>query len=87
MTVVKKSGKHEEYSSEKLTRSLQRANNGTGEEIDLKSLSLEFYRVVEGKSFITVQQIDVIVCGLLYTQGYKKTLDAYLSYDEKNRSL
>lgn len=86
MTVVKKSGKHEEYSSDKLSRSLKLANQGTAETIDLNTMVVEFYRIVEGKTFITVKQIDVIVCGLLYTQGLYKTLEAYLSYDEKNRS-
>lgn len=84
MTVVKKQGRKEEYSSEKLSASLTRANDGTGEAIDINSLSVDFYRIVEGKPFITTKQIDVIVCGLLYTQGYLKTLSSFMSYDEKD---
>lgn len=86
MTIVKKQGGKEEYSPEKLSNSIKRANQGTGENVDINSLSVDFYRIVEGKSFITTKQIDVIVCGLLYTQGFSKTLAAYMSYDEKDKS-
>ncbi|MDL2254092.1 hypothetical protein LJC49_08525 [Ruminococcaceae bacterium OttesenSCG-928-I18] len=85
MTVVKKHGQKEEYSPEKLSQSLKRANQGTGEEIDINSLSVDFYRIVEGKGFITTKQIDTIVCGLLYIQGFTKTLTSFMSYDEKDR--
>lgn len=85
MIIVKKQGNKEEYSSEKLSRSIMRANQGTGETIDINSLSVDFYRIVEGKAFITTKQIDVIVSGLLYTQGFGKTLAAYMSYDVKDK--
>ncbi|NLW79886.1 MAG: hypothetical protein GXY32_10845 [Ruminococcaceae bacterium] len=87
MTVVKKQGQKEEYSPEKLMRSIKRASEGTGEVIDTNTISVEFYRIVEGKAFITTRQIDVIVCGLLYTQGLFKTLAAFMSYDEKDKSV
>ncbi|MDL2219499.1 hypothetical protein LJC04_04065 [Ruminococcaceae bacterium OttesenSCG-928-O06] len=86
MTIIKKQGHSEEYSSEKLTRSVERANKGTGEVVDTNSLAVDFYQIVEGKSFITTRQIDVIVSGLLYVHGFPKTLAAYMSYDVKDRS-
>lgn len=86
MTIIKKQGEKEEYAPEKFANSLRRANAGTGEDIDINSLSVDFYRIVEGKAFITTKQIDVIACGLLYTQGYPKTLAAFMSYDEKDKS-
>lgn len=86
MTIIKKHGNKEEYSPEKLTNSLNRANQGTGETIDINSISVDFYRIVEGKAFITTKQIDVIVCGLLYTQGFLKTLSSYMSYDVKDKT-
>lgn len=85
MTVVKKQGMKEEYSSEKLANSLKRANAETEEAMDVNSLLVDFYRIVEGKAFIETKQIDVIVCGLLYTYGLLKTLDAFMSYDVKER--
>ena len=87
MTVVKKQGQKEEYSSEKLLNSIKRANEGTGEELNTNSISVGFYQIVEGKAFITTKQIDVIVCGLLYTQGLLKTLASFMSYDEKDTSV
>ncbi len=87
MTVVKKQGQKEEYSPEKLMNSIKRASEGTGETIDTNSLSVDFYRIVEGRAFITTRQIDVIVCGLLYTQGLHKTLASFMSYDEKDTSV
>lgn len=83
MTIVKKDGNKEEYSPEKLANSIKRASQGTGESVDINALSVDFYRIVEGKTFITAAQIDVIVSGLLYTQGFPKTLAAFMSYDEK----
>lgn len=86
MIIVKKHGDKEEYSSEKLSNSIGRANHGTGEALDVNSFSVDFYRMVEGKAFITSAQIDVIICGLLYTQGFHKTLAAFMSYNEKDKA-
>ncbi len=85
MIIIKKHGESEEYSSEKLSESIRRASRGTGEEIDTNSLAVDFYRIVEGKALIETSQIDVIVCGLLYTLGFPKTLEAFMSYDDKNK--
>lgn len=86
MTIIKKHGSSQEYSSAKLSNSLARANQGTGETLDTNDLAVEFYQIVEGKPLITTKQIDVIVSGLLYTHGFLKTLAAYMSYDEKDNS-
>lgn len=86
MIIIKKRGINEEYSSEKLIKSIDRANQRTGEVIDTNALAVYFYQIVEEKSFITTKQIDVIVCGLLYVHGYTKTLAAFMSYDDKDRS-
>ena len=83
MTVIKKAGHKEEFSPEKLSNSLHLANQNTDEQIDVNSLSVDFYRIVEGKAFITTEQIDIIIFGLLYSQGFQKTLSSYISYDEK----
>lgn len=83
MTVIKKAGKKEEFSPEKLAKSLEMANQGTGEDINVNDLSVEFYRIVEGKAFITSHQIDILIYGLLYYYGFAKTLESYISYDSR----
>ena len=87
MTVIKKHGQKEDYASQKLISSINKANEGTGETIDANSISLDFYRIVEGKPFITTRQIDIIICGLLYTHGHLKTLESFMSYDVKDTSV
>jgi len=83
MTVVKKSGRKEEFSTEKLSNSLRAANIGTDELFDMASLTAEFQQIVQGKKLITTKQIDIIVYGLLYSKGFLQTLLKYISYDKK----
>lgn len=86
MTVIKKSGKKEDYSPDKLSNSIKQANQRTEEEIDVHSLVSEFSRIVSGKELITTKQIDIIVYGLLYSKGLLQTLVSFISYDEKDRA-
>lgn len=83
MTVIKKSGQKEDFSSEKLTHSILAANAKTDEPLEVSALTAEFRQIVSGKELITTQQIDVIVYGLLYSKGLMKTLLKYVSYDKK----
>lgn len=82
MTVVKRSGKHEEYSTNKLANSIRSANEGTGEPLKVTFLLSEFEQIVKGKELISTQQIDIIIYGLLYSKGLLQTLDNYISYDK-----
>lgn len=83
MTVIKKSGKKEEFSIDKLSHSIRSANSQTDEPIKLNTFLAEFRQIVSGKDLITTQQIDVIVYGLLYSKGLLKTLISFISYDKK----
>jgi len=83
MTVVKKSGKKEEFSDGKLSNSIKSANTGTDELFNVASLIGEFQQIVHGKKLITTRQIDIIVYGLLYSKGLMQTLMKYISYDKK----
>jgi len=82
MTVIKKSGKKEVFSIEKLSNSIKAANAKTDEYLEASTLTAEFRQIVSGKELITTQQIDIIVYGLLYSKGLMKTLIAYISYDK-----
>lgn len=86
MTIIKKSGKKEVFSAEKLSNSIAAASSAANEllsESDLKMLVAEFQLIVKGKELITSQQIDVIVNGLLYSRGYHGALEHYVSYSKK----
>lgn len=83
MTVIKKSGKKEDFSDEKLLKSITAASVVSGEDINLKLIMAEFQQIVRGKELITTQQIDVIVNGLLYSKGLFGTLEQFVSYDKK----
>lgn len=83
MTIIKKSGKKEDFSPEKLSRSIAAASDDAKQplnESDLKMLLAEFRQIVSGKDLMTTQQVDVIVNGLLYSKGYFDILEKYVSY-------
>lgn len=86
MTIIKKSGRKEEYSAEKLSNSIAAASDEAREplnESDLKLIITEFNQIISGKELMTTQQIDVIVSGLLYSKNRRKTLEQYMSYIRK----
>jgi len=83
MTVIKKSGRKEEFSVEKLLHSITSANAKTDELLTINTLVAEFQQIISGKDRITTQQIDIIVYGLLYSKGLLKTLINFISYDKK----
>lgn len=85
MIVIKKSGKKEDFSPDKLASSIRHANQRTEEIVDVTALVHEFNRIVNGKELINTQQIDVIIYGLLYSKGLLQTLVSYISYDEKDK--
>lgn len=86
MTTIKKSGKKEEFSPEKLAFSIATASDEAQQPLtksDVKRLVSEFQQIVNGKDLITTQQIDVVVSGLLYSKGYHGVLKSYTSYIKK----
>lgn len=83
MTVIKKSGKKEEFLVEKWSNSIKTANIKTEEPLEISNLRTDFLQIVRGKRLITTQQIDIITYGLLYSKGLLKTLIQYISYDKK----
>jgi len=86
MTVIKKSGKKEAFSTEKLMQSIAAASDEAKEplnESDLKILLAEFQMITKEKNLITSQQIDIIVNGLLYSRGFHGVLAHYVSYTQK----
>lgn len=85
MIVIKKSGRKEDFSSQKLASSIRSANQKTDETVDVNSLVYDFDRIVSGKDLITTKQIDIIVYGLLYALGHLQTLIAFVSYDKKDK--
>lgn len=83
MTVIKKSGRKEEFSPEKLSHSIKAANAKTNELLEISTMLAEFRQIVSGKELITTKQIDIITYGLLYSTGLLQTLINYVSYDKK----
>ncbi|BDF57498.1 hypothetical protein CE91St36_03150 [Christensenellaceae bacterium] len=82
MIVVKKSGLTEEFSLGKLRHSVRSANLNTDESIYLPGLLASFQQIIEEKSQITSEQIDIILFGLLYSKGHMRTLLNYVSYEK-----
>lgn len=83
MTIIKKSGRKETFSSEKLLNSIAAASDEAKQPLnksDLNTILVDFQQIVKGKDLITTQQIDVIVNGLLYSKGYFGILEKYVSY-------
>lgn len=83
MIVIKKSGLKEDFSIGKLQHSIKAANNKTDEIIDLSELLEIFQQILDEKTQIKTQNIDIIVYGLLYSKGYMQTLINYKSYEKQ----
>lgn len=86
MTIIKKSGKKEDFSVEKLSRSISAASDEANEPLnegDLKLILAEFRQIVTGKELMTTQQIDIVVNGILYSKGYYDILERYVSYAKR----
>lgn len=86
MVIIKKSGKKEAFSADKMKASILAASEEAGQPLpdsDLRRLLAEFQQIVSGKDLITTQQMDVIINGLLYSKGYYGALEHYVSYNKK----
>lgn len=88
MTIIKKSGKTEDFSAEKLSVSIASASDEAGSplnESDLNSIVSAFLDITKGKSEISTTNIDIIICGILYSRGYQNTLKSYSSFVKKKK--
>ena len=83
MLVYKKSDVQEEFSADKLARSILSANSETEETIDINLIMAEFRSIVIDKEDITSGEISVIVYGLLYSKGAVQTLEKYAEHKKQ----
>lgn len=86
MLIIKRSGKTEEFSIDKIRAALAACSDEADQpfnESDLKRLTADLEQIISGKESLTTGQIVVIVAGILYTQGYFGALEHYLSYNRK----
>lgn len=86
MQIIKKSGKKEDFSIEKIKSSLNGASRDAGIVIsdgDMRRILSELQQMVKDKELITSQHINVIISGLLYTNGYHNILEYYANFDGK----
>lgn len=86
MQIIKKSGRKEEFSAEKIAHSLAASSDEAKEplnESDIHRLITELEHILKGKENVTSQQIVIIITGLLYTKGFFGTLEHYLTYSRK----
>lgn len=80
MNIVKKSGKLEQYTRDKIRRSIGAASDESTQpltESDLSRLVRDFDQIAEGKETMTSQQVAVVIIGLLYANGYRGVLEKY----------
>lgn len=83
MTIIKRSGRKEEFQEYKLSNSIDAANRGTGESLSLKTLMADFEQIIKGNKELSTREIVIIVYGLLYEKGLIKTLESYSTYEKK----
>jgi len=86
VTIIKKSGKKEEFSIGKVKSSLTAVCNEANQPLSEKEMGRiisEVQQFIKDKQMMTTQQIDVIITGLLYTRGYYVILEHYVKYGVK----
>ena len=78
LTVVKRSGKHSE---DKIKSSLAATSDEVGNpftEGDLNLIARELNRLLAEKTQVPSRDIRMMVCGILYSYGFKGVLEAYV---------
>lgn len=88
MIIIKKSGKEEEFSADKLLCSISAASDEVKKplnESDLKVFLANFQKILEGKTSISTCQIEIIVFGLLYEMGCTEILENYAAYSRNRK--
>lgn len=86
MQIIKKSGRKEKFSIEKIKKSLLAAANDADisiTEAELKSITTELSHMIKDKDVMTSKQINIILSGLLYTNGFLNILEYYTHFKGK----
>jgi len=88
MIIIKKSGRTEEFSKEKIRLSVAAAGENAGQpmnESDLKIVMNDLADVVGKRERIKSVHLQIILMGILRYRGYDGVLDAYVDYYRHNK--
>lgn len=80
MTIIKRSGKKEEFSIDKVARSMTAAAREAQvpmSDQEVTRMTAEVQRFIGNKEFTTTYEIGVIISGLLYINGFTRLLEFY----------
>jgi len=84
LQVIKRSGKTEEYSPDKMISSLSAAGDEIGQPLnsgDLRVIIADISRILEGKATVMSSDLYAIVLGVLGAHGFDGVFDSYRTHD------
>lgn len=89
MIIIKKSGRTEEFSKEKIRLSIASASESAGQPMnqsDLNMVMKDLADVIGNSERIKSVHLQIIVMGILRYRGYDGVLDAYVDYYRHNKT-
>lgn len=86
LTIIKRNGTSEEFSMNKIRNSLAASSDEAKQplnESDITGMTEKLQAILKDKKDISSQQIEIIVCGLLYTAGFTGIMEQYYGYKKE----
>lgn len=83
MIIIKRSGRTEDFSAEKVRLSIAAASESAGQPMNVSDLNLvmsDLMDVIGKRERIKTSHLQIIVMGILRYRGYDGVLDAYVDY-------
>lgn len=80
LTVIKRSGKQEPFSEEKVARSLANTSDEAGQAFtrgDVSSMVQELVRMLQEKTTVSSREVYVMIVGILFTRGFAAVAARY----------
>lgn len=89
MIIIKRSGRTEKFSEEKVRLSIAAASETAGQPMNVSDLNLvmnDLMDVIGKRERIKSLHLQIILMGILRYRGYDGVLDAYVDYYRNNKT-
>lgn len=89
MIIIKRSGRNEKFSAEKVRLSIAAASETAGQPMNVSDLNLvmsDLMDVIGKRERIKSLHLQIIVMGILRYRGYNGVLEAYVDYYRNNKA-
>lgn len=85
LKVIKRSGAEQPFDPAKIKNSLAATSDEIRQPMgsrDLDAIVKELLELIEGRESVSSRQILIIISGILYVDGYRGVLEAYINFKD-----